>query len=187
MNAPDELRTQRLILRRPVKEDAAHIFSRYARDPEVTRYLSWPRHTSIADTYSFLAFSEAQWQRWAAGPYLIETRETQELIGSAGLDFINEHEAMTGYVLARDAWGNGYATEALQAVVDLARSLGVHTVYALCHPNHRASQHVLSKSGFVRVESANDVGAFPQLGESVPVLRFKCTLKQKEEDQDEHD
>ena len=178
MKAPDELHTQRLTLRRPRRHDAERIFSRYASDPEVTRYLSWPRHTSIADTRGFLELSEAQWQRWPCGPYLIEERLTQELLGGTGLDFTNEREASTGYVLAKDAWGNGYATEALQAVVDLARALGVHTVHALCHPDHSASQHVLSKSGFVRVESSNDSGEFPQLGGSVSVLRFTRTLKQ---------
>jgi len=41
------------------------------------------------------------------------------------------YRAMTGYVLARDAGGRGYATEALGAMVETARTLGVRRLYAL--------------------------------------------------------
>jgi RimJ/RimL family protein N-acetyltransferase len=39
---PEILETARLLLRRPTPADAAVIFDRYAGDPLVTRYLSWP-------------------------------------------------------------------------------------------------------------------------------------------------
>ena len=39
------------------------------RDLEVTKYVGWPRHRSIEQTKAFLAFSEAGWRRWPAGPY----------------------------------------------------------------------------------------------------------------------
>jgi RimJ/RimL family protein N-acetyltransferase len=57
---------------------------------------------------------------------------------------------MTGYVLAADAWGKGYATEALGAMVSLAWQLDVVWLFAVCHPQHRASVRVLEKHGFVR-------------------------------------
>jgi len=47
------------------------IFKRYAADAEVTRFVGWPRHTSIGDTISFLEFSSSEWSRWPAGPLLI--------------------------------------------------------------------------------------------------------------------
>src|SRR5438552_18188698 len=49
--------------------------------------------------------------------------------------------------------GHGFATEALAAMVDLARSTGVHRLYALCHAVHRASAHVLEKCGFLLEET----------------------------------
>ena len=49
---------------------------------------------------------------------------------------------MTGYVLAKDAWGQGYATEALRAMVNVARGIGIVSLSALCHPEHQASVHV---------------------------------------------
>jgi RimJ/RimL family protein N-acetyltransferase len=72
-------------------------------------------------------------------------------------------EAMTGYVLAKDAWGNGYATGALQAMVDVSRRLGLVRVYALCHPQHRASWRVLEKCGFSRDGSWSKRAEFTNL------------------------
>lgn len=145
----ERVETSRLILRKPVCGDAEPIFARYASDPEVTRLLGWPRHTSVDATRDFLEFSDAEWARWPAGPYLVESRHDGSLLGSTGLAFETSECVMTGYVLARDAWGKGYATECLQAVVNVARDVGVARVYALCHIENPASWRVLEKCGFV--------------------------------------
>src|SRR5262245_52369719 len=112
--------TTRLVLTPPVPSDVSEIFARYAADPLVTRYLSWPRHQTVQETKGFLAFSEAEWKRWPAGPYLIRTRADGRLIGGTGLSFSASDRAVTGYVLAADAWGHGYATEALFAMIEIA-------------------------------------------------------------------
>ena len=161
MTAPEQIETARLILRHPGLRDAAAIFDRYASDPEVTRFLGWPRHHTIRDTEAFLQFSAAEWARWPAGPYLITSRTDGTLIGSTGFGFSAPREAVTGYVLARDKWGMGYATEALNAVVDVAAQIGVTRLRALCHPDHRPSRHVLEKCGFVRDDPATQPVAFP--------------------------
>lgn len=70
---------------------------------------------------------------------------------------------MTGYVLARDAWGYGYATEALDAMVTVARELGVRRLYALCHLDNLASAHVLEKCGFIRESLLERHTEFPNL------------------------
>jgi len=163
VKAPDEIETARLILRRPAMGDAAAIFAAYAGDPEVTRFLGWPRHRSVHDTREFLRFSAREWERWPAGPYLILMRHDRSLVGSTGLGFQSRDAAVTGYVLARPAWGHGYATEALQAMVDLARSIGVARLFALCHPDHRPSQRVLEKCGFIVDPAAARVVEFPNL------------------------
>jgi RimJ/RimL family protein N-acetyltransferase len=143
------LETARLRLRRPRPADAALVFARYASDPEVTRYLGWPTHKSVADTDGFLAYCNSEWERWPIGPYLVDSKVDGRLLGSTGLGFETPEQAATGYVFARDAWGQGYATEALSAMRELARGLGVERLYALCHPDHRASHHVLEKCGFL--------------------------------------
>src|SRR5438552_10421987 len=103
--APEKVTTARLVLRRPHACDAADIFARYASNPEVTRYVGWPTHRTVDDTHGFLAFSDDQCDRWPAGPYLVCSRQDGSLLGSTGLMFESPQTAMTGYVLASDAWG----------------------------------------------------------------------------------
>jgi ribosomal-protein-alanine N-acetyltransferase len=172
MEAPERIETRRLLLRRPVSADAASIYDRYASDAEVTRLLGWPRHRSIDDARTFIQFSDAQWRSHLAGPYLIESRSGL-LLGSAGLEFKGAKQAATGYVLARDAWGRGYATEALLAVIDVARRLNIRELHAICHAEHTVSQHVLEKCGFSC--KANMHADFPNLssGASRAALRYE--------------
>ena len=51
---PVLLTTARLRLRVPSLADAQAIFAGYATDPEVTRYLAWRPHPSLATTLAFL-------------------------------------------------------------------------------------------------------------------------------------
>ncbi len=78
---------------------------------------------------------------------LIESRATGALLGSTGLDFETEYRASAGYVLARDSWGHGFATEALHAMVEFADTLGLQRLYALCHVHHVRSARVLERGG----------------------------------------
>jgi RimJ/RimL family protein N-acetyltransferase len=167
VKGPVQIETVRLVLVRPQAADAASIFERYASDPDVTRFLGWPRHQSVADTETFLRFSAEEWERWPAGPYLIRSRDDGRLLGGTGLGFEAPQHAVTGYVLAKDAWGKGYATEALAAMSDLAGRLGAARLYALCHPEHRASWRVLEKCGFVRDRTWTRQTEFPNLAPGV--------------------
>ena len=163
MKDHERTETSRLVLRRPLMVDAFAIFERYASDAEVTRFLGWPRHRTIDDTRIFLQYSDAEWSRWSAGPYLILSRADGRLLGSTGLGFEAPNRAMTGYVLARDSWGRGYATEALQEMVNVARCMGVARLYALCHPQHRASWRVLEKCAFTCEGTRRAHTEFPNL------------------------
>ena len=163
MSAP--LETERLLFRRPVASDVLDIFERYASDADVTRYLAWPRHLSVDDTRTFIAFSDAEWARWPAGPLLIVSRADGSLLGGTGIGFETRGRAITGYVLARDAWGRGYATEALAAMVQLARASGVERLSATCHADHRASWRVMEKCGFTREGLLRSHTVFPNLSD----------------------
>ena len=164
----ERVETDRLVLRRPQLADAEAIFARYSSDPEVTRYLGWPRHTAVSNAASFIQFSDLEWQRWSAGPYLIESRETGALLGGTGLAFETPYRAATGYVLARDSWGCGYATEALRAMVAIASGTALQRLYALCHPDHVPSQRVLEKCGFFREAVLHRYAEFPNLRPGEP-------------------
>ena len=174
------METDRLVLRRPTAADASAIYARYSSDHEVTRYLGWPRHNVIDDTRAFIQFSDAEWQIWPAGPYLIEARDTGALLGSTGFGFETPERAATGYVLARDSWGRGYATEALHAIVAIAANVAVRRLYALCHPDHVASRRVLEKCGFACEATLRQHAEFPNLrpGERSDVLCYSRSVTQ---------
>jgi [ribosomal protein S5]-alanine N-acetyltransferase len=175
MPAPQRLETARLILRKPVLDDAHEIYHRYAADAEVTRFLAWPRHRSVADSRAFVEFSDAQWHDRAVGPYLIESLDGR-LLGGTGLELQSSDCASTGYVLSRDSWGRGYASEALRAIIEVTRQLSIRELYAICHAEHAASQRVLEKCGFDR--RARLVVDFPNLpaGEARAAVRYGLTL-----------
>jgi RimJ/RimL family protein N-acetyltransferase len=81
-------------------------------------------------------------------------------------------------VLAHDAWGQGYATEALRAVLDVARQVGVIRLYAVCHAEHRASRRVLEKCGFTRDTTWSQQVEFPNLAAGLlqDALRYALVL-----------
>lgn len=168
MRAPESFTTERLVLRRPTLDDAPSIFARYSSDPEVTRWLGWSRHQAVADTEAFVRWSDQTWATAIAGPYLALERATGRLIGSTGLDVEAPWRAATGYVLARDAWGRGFATELAGAMVQLAVALDIRRLYALCHVDHRASSRVLEKAGFEREGVMRRYVVFPNLGVAGP-------------------
>jgi len=167
MKAPQEIVTERLALRRPVAGDAEAIFERYASDEAVCRYLAWPRHRNLGDTRQFLAFSDQEWARAPAGPYLVLAKDSGALIGSTGLAFETPYRASTGYVIVQSEWGRGYATEALFAMRSLAGDLGVQRLYAACHPDHLPSRRVLEKAGFSFEGTLRRFVEFPNLAHGV--------------------
>ena len=168
LKAPERVETERLVLRRPRLEDADAVFARYASDPEVSKYMAWRLHDSPSITRAFLEFSDAEWARWPAGPYLVESREDGRLLGGTGLAFETPHRTATGYVFARDAWGRGFATEAVRAIVNITRDLGVVRLYALCHVDHGQSSRVLEKAGFTREGILQRYLEFPNLPSNGP-------------------
>lgn len=145
---PPSLRTQRLYLRRPRPQDAEAVFA-YASDPRVTRYMSWPTHTSLDDTHGFL---RSVTDGWGTGEYAwaIEPHDGGPLLGMVGAA-PGEHGVSLGYVLAHEHWGQGYATEALRAIVDDAIAQpGVYRLWACHDVDNPASGRVMQKAGLVQ-------------------------------------
>jgi RimJ/RimL family protein N-acetyltransferase len=90
-----------------------------------------------------------------------------------GIGFIHPPEngaVEVGYGLAPSARGQGLATEALAAMVDLAAEHGADRVVAMTAVDNEASQRVLRRRGFV---------AMPDLvvdDEDGPMYRWELTL-----------
>jgi [ribosomal protein S5]-alanine N-acetyltransferase len=143
---PTTFHTERLLLRPVTLDDAEAIFTAYAQDPEVTRYVIWTPHRHLDDTREFLQRCldrrEAGWEfTWAI------CLPDSTLIGTFALR-IDGHKANTGYGVARPYWGQGYATEALQAVVDWAlQQPQIYRIWATCDCENPGSARVMEKAG----------------------------------------
>ncbi|HEX8306835.1 MAG TPA: GNAT family N-acetyltransferase [Allosphingosinicella sp.] len=118
---PDRFSTARLSLRPMLPDDAHAIFTGYAQDEEVTRYLTWRPHTSIDQTKAYV---QACIAAETARAYMLVLKETGRGIGVFDLRKAGDAKLEYGYVVARPFWGKGLMTEALVDVID----------WALCQP-----------------------------------------------------
>jgi len=151
------LETRRLILRGLRLSDAKDVFE-YASDPEVTQHVRFVTHKSVTDTRAFLRASEKRHRAGQTLIWAITLKSTGKMIGTCGLVSIaREHgRAEIGYAINRKFWGQGYAAEATAAVTKHAlTSLNFNRVEAHVSPDHRASQRVLEKCGFVQIGRAS--------------------------------
>jgi RimJ/RimL family protein N-acetyltransferase len=84
------------------------------------------------------------------GLWALDERVGDPMVGVAGLLWVEGHgpEVEVVYLVRRDRWGRGYATEATRAALDLAHEqLGLPRVVALSYPENGASQRVMEKAG----------------------------------------
>ncbi|MBI4488005.1 MAG: GNAT family N-acetyltransferase [Deltaproteobacteria bacterium] len=150
MKPPEVFETERLRLRRPVIEDAESIFSGYAQDGEVTKYLTWRPHESIDSTHEFLRLCITAWDEGKSVQWVIVRKEDNLLLGMVGIR-LDRYKVELGYLLAKPYWGNGYMTEAVQAIVEWALNQeGIYRVWAVCDVENLASARVLEKIGMRR-------------------------------------
>jgi ribosomal-protein-alanine N-acetyltransferase len=146
---PEALVSDRLVLRRPMLADAPAIYE-YSRDPEVTRYLSFRTHTSVADAEHFLASCHSRWESGGEYCWLMTLRGQDRTIGSIACR-VRGHMVDIGYAVARAHWRQGYATEAGRAVMAWTAELpDVRRVWAVCDCANTASARVLEKLGMAR-------------------------------------
>ena len=137
-------RSERLFLRPAFPEDWGAIHSAIGADDRIVRNLArapWPY--GEADAREFAAMPQD-----LRLPHFLVTLPGVGVIGSAGLGE-NAGEAELGYWIAREYWGQGYATEAARAVLRIARTLGHKRLTAGHFADNPASGRVLRKLGFV--------------------------------------
>jgi RimJ/RimL family protein N-acetyltransferase len=147
MGPPEQIETERLVIRRPHLSDAQPILSGYARDAEVTRYLTWRPHRDVQETEHFLRECTAAWEQGGRFPWVVTLKGSGEVVSMLEIR-VNSFKADVGYVIARGWWGRGLATEALHPVVEWAMAQpGIYRVWALCDSANVASACVLEKVG----------------------------------------
>jgi len=149
LRPPENMETERLLLRPIETGDAVAVFETYANDPQVTRFAAWVPHATVGETQRYLQVCEIAWREGTAFPWALVRKSDDTLIGSAELR-MDDHKAEIGYLIARPLWGQGYASEAATALVDWAFAQEeVCRVWASCDAENLASARVLEKAGLV--------------------------------------
>ncbi|MBR6336953.1 MAG: GNAT family N-acetyltransferase [Ruminococcus sp.] len=143
-----ELETQRLKLRHITEDDAERIFSCWASDPEVTRFVTWNAHTDICQTNDYVAYILKEYRKSDCYRWGIEIKETCELIGIIDVVGFHHGAPVIGYCSGRAYWGKGYMSEALEAVVDELFQNGFDTLVIEAVDDNIASNKVILKNGF---------------------------------------
>jgi [ribosomal protein S5]-alanine N-acetyltransferase len=140
------LTTTRLTLRPMQQSDAAALFA-ILGDAEAMRFSPRPVLTRLA------VAEEMVREQIAAGAlcrYWTVRREA-DAIGSCDLSFIDlgGKRAETGFLFRRDQWGQGFASEAMQAVIGHAFGpMGLELVTASTHVENLRARRTLGQLGF---------------------------------------
>lgn len=144
------LTTARLVLRPFTDDDCDAVFRLHASAP-VMRYWDSSPWTELAQARRFLTRCRALAEEASGARVAVELREDATFLGWIGLQRWDPHNRRTnlGYVLAEDAWGHGYATEAGQSLLDWAfPAMNLNRVSAQADTRNRTSRRVLEKLGF---------------------------------------
>ena len=134
------LLTERLVLRdfRPEDFGAVHA---YASDPEVARRVFWgPREEAGTKEYLARMLASQREEPRVVWELAVVRRADGLLLGACDLTLEDERVADLGYVLGRESWGQGYATEAARRMVRAGfRELGLggSSPYARSGTQHR--------------------------------------------------
>jgi ribosomal-protein-alanine N-acetyltransferase len=136
---------QRVILRAPRLDDAEELFAAVASDPAVTRYMSWTPHPDVAETRRVIVqlFNVGGEVTW-----LMQMRETGEIIGTCGFRKVQPHSRDFGYCLGPRWWGQGIMQEVAQLLIaEMESDPTVYRISAYCHVDNTRSARVLEKAG----------------------------------------
>jgi len=160
---PPQIETRHLRLRLPVAADAEGIFTAYAQDPLVTRYLDWSPHESVATTHAFIAECLAGWSAGTTLAYVIADPETNRAVGMIEAR-VRATTVSLGFVLARSRWGQGLMPEAIEGVVGACLTCpAVFRVQAACDVDNHASARALEKARFAREGRLERFGIHPNV------------------------
>jgi RimJ/RimL family protein N-acetyltransferase len=164
---PQALQTARLILRSPRPEDGKAIaaLANDIRIAQNTTRLPYPY--TLSDAHAWLRTIDG---KTSAAIYLV-TLAQGTVIGVCGVEPGGDRTEL-GYWLGTHYWGQGYATEAVRAVIDHAfAELGCEELQSGARISNPASRRVLEKCGFQWC----GVGLYRirSIASSAPIDRFR--------------
>jgi RimJ/RimL family protein N-acetyltransferase len=161
------LETERLVLRAPRIEDAKTVAA-LANDRRIAENtLRIPHPYRYADAMQWIAAANVR-----PGDETFLIFRGDDVVGACGFDLREGPEPEIGYWLGAPYWGNGYATEAVRALIDHAFTArghaGLHSGARVSNP---ASRRVLEKCGFQW--SGVALYRFHAIKSSAPCDRFR--------------
>ena len=165
VGATSRLRMRRIVvlqLDRIARRVAENHRAKFHDDPELvagvaarcTEVESGARNVDHILTRTLLPEMSAEFlARMAEGRaiyWAMRTLADGQFLGTCDLSEIDRrhHRAEVGFMLGREAWGHGYALEAMQAVIAFAGAGGVRKLAARTHLGNRRSEVLLEKLGF---------------------------------------
>ena len=144
------LETERLTLRKIKIEDAKTAFKNWCNSDEVDKYVLWKKHESVEETIRIYEkwledYKDDKTFRWG-----VELKNNHDLIGTIDISkrFITYGTCEIGYCYSDKYWSNGYANEALKAVIKfLFEECDAEIIIGEYMENNPASGKVMEKSG----------------------------------------
>ncbi|WP_337018233.1 GNAT family protein [Oceanobacillus massiliensis] len=146
------IETERLVLRKVVKEDAKDMLA-YLSDKEVVKPMGLEPFQTEEDVLDEIHWYDTIYNDGTGIRWGIALKDSDKVIGSCG--FLNmqtkHYRAEVGYELNKEHWGKGMASEALAAVVAFGfRHFQLERIEALIEPDNIASQKLVERQYFIR-------------------------------------
>lgn len=139
--------TARLTLR-PADMTMLESTHAYAGDLENTCLMMFLPYASLDETAQMLREAEEEWRKERPARYEFAIFLQDAHIGGVTLYMMEDRsEAELGWVLNKTHWRRGYITEAVPAVMEFARGLGIKRLFACCDSENVASYKTMEKLG----------------------------------------
>ncbi|MGO2008772.1 GNAT family N-acetyltransferase [Vreelandella alkaliphila] len=164
--------TERLVIRTLSLNDVPEL-TKILSDPDVMKH-SIRGVCDEAATRRFIDWCLECYASHRIGPWALVEKGTDKLVGFCGVspEEVNGVEEIgLGYRLAKQYWGMGLATEAVQAVLSVAFSQKqLASVVAVIEPDNGASLKVAEKAEFSQFDTIEFYAR--------PVRLYRLTLQQ---------
>ena len=137
--------TERLYLRPMTIDDVDDLVALHA-DPEVSRYM---RAFDREEAIERLRADDGDWRQYGHGLFAVLAGDGGGFLGRVAVKYWPQfRETEVGWVMRRDAWGRGYATEAARACAAWGfRQFGYPYLTAMIRPENVRSIKVAQRLG----------------------------------------
>lgn len=154
-----DIETKRLILRKFETNDAPEVYRNYASNDHVTRFLTWPTHTSVKDSYDYTNHVVESYKSGRHYEWAIVFKKIGEVIGAISIVRMREdkNDVEIGYCIGEAFWHQGITSEALAAVIEFIKNdMKPKRIFAGHDINNPHSGDVMKKCGLQFFKRMND-------------------------------